>query len=306
MQGWSQVDPKAELDMSRSPYSAMGNNPIFHTDPNGDVLPAIAIAAIIGGAVGGIGNTAAHWKQITAGGGFSFGAFAKAFGTGAAGGAIAGATGFGAVGAGLWSGAAIGAGSGIAGDLVTQVGNMAFFGDQFSAGQLAFAGGLGGVAGGLTGHFTKPGSSAVPKGSTAEVFDEFIDPYATHSVASKGGHHLVDDALNSQKVLLDEYVVTASRNTPFKDFLKNAGQYSRGDLISKIRSYGFDEVGEFNGIHKFQRGKWNIRLDPPQAQTNFHHMHVLYGKDKTGQYFNNFLNRVSRTSPAAHIRIKPN
>ena len=91
-----------------------------------------------------------------------------------------------------------------------------------------------------------------------------------------------------------------------KDFLKNAGQYSRGDLISKIRSYGFDEVGEFNGIHKFQRGKWNIRLDPPQAQTNFHHMHVLYGKDKTGQYFNNFLNRVSRTSPAAHIRIKPN
>ncbi len=75
---WMQVDPKAELMYGYTPYNAMGNNPVLHTDPNGDVLPAIAVAAIIGGAVGGVGNVIAQWDNINQGG-FSLGKAAGAF-----------------------------------------------------------------------------------------------------------------------------------------------------------------------------------------------------------------------------------
>ena len=42
---WGQVDPKAEAVASLSPYQSMGNNPISHTDPEGDlfwVMPHIS------------------------------------------------------------------------------------------------------------------------------------------------------------------------------------------------------------------------------------------------------------------------
>lgn len=55
---WLQVDPKAEAMMGMSPYCAMGNNPIVHTDPNGDILPAILLGAAIGMVSNGIGNLA--------------------------------------------------------------------------------------------------------------------------------------------------------------------------------------------------------------------------------------------------------
>jgi len=106
-----------------NPYNSMANNPISFNDPNGDVLPAIAIAAIVGGAIGGAANVISHWDDITAGGGFNLGAAAGAFGIGAAGGALAGAASVGAIGAGAIAGFGVGAVSGMAGDMVTQVGN---------------------------------------------------------------------------------------------------------------------------------------------------------------------------------------
>lgn len=53
---WYQVDPKAEAMGSMSPYCAMGNNPVLHTDPDGDILPAILVGAAIGLVANGIGN----------------------------------------------------------------------------------------------------------------------------------------------------------------------------------------------------------------------------------------------------------
>ena len=49
---WLQVDPKAEHDVSSSPYSSMYNDPVFFTDPDGDcpVCPFL-IAAAVGGLV---------------------------------------------------------------------------------------------------------------------------------------------------------------------------------------------------------------------------------------------------------------
>ncbi len=80
---WWQVDPKADLMMGWNPYNSMGNSPMVHTDPNGDVLPFLAIVAI-GAAVFGAGNVAAH---AVAGNIHSFGDGLLAFGTGAVAGA---------------------------------------------------------------------------------------------------------------------------------------------------------------------------------------------------------------------------
>lgn len=106
-----QVDPKAEMMFGYSPYVAMGNNLILHTDPNGDVLPAIAVAAIIGRAVGGVGKVVAQWDNITQGG-FSLGKAAGAFGIGAVAGGVGAAAGTFAI---------MGAAAGVAGATATGV-----------------------------------------------------------------------------------------------------------------------------------------------------------------------------------------
>ncbi|MFN8267847.1 MAG: RHS repeat-associated core domain-containing protein [Chitinophagales bacterium] len=80
------------------PYSAQGynrysyglNNPLKYSDPSGQVLPVVAIAAIVGAAIGGIANFAVKFAQGKINGfwdGF------KAFGVGAIAGAVGGASG---------------------------------------------------------------------------------------------------------------------------------------------------------------------------------------------------------------------
>jgi len=85
---WWSVDPQATTLMSMNPYNSMANSPLVHNDPNGDVLPAVAVAAIAGGVIGGAINVATHWDDITASG-FSWSAFGKAAGVGAVAGTAA-------------------------------------------------------------------------------------------------------------------------------------------------------------------------------------------------------------------------
>ena len=59
---WRQTDPKVEWQYGMSPYAAMNGNPITYADPEGDIAPII-VAAIIGAAIGGIGNTAYQYSQ---------------------------------------------------------------------------------------------------------------------------------------------------------------------------------------------------------------------------------------------------
>ena len=70
---WLQVDPKAETLYGMTPYNSMGNNPILHSDPNGDVLPALVVAAIALAAVNGTmnvvgqalqGNVTSFWQGL--------------------------------------------------------------------------------------------------------------------------------------------------------------------------------------------------------------------------------------------------
>jgi RHS repeat-associated protein len=76
---WFGTDPKAGVMPYNSPYSAMMNNPVMFTDPDGE-LPILAIIAI-GAAVFGSANVAV---QATNGHIKNFWDGAKAFGAGAA------------------------------------------------------------------------------------------------------------------------------------------------------------------------------------------------------------------------------
>lgn len=81
---WETVDPKAEWDYRYSPYASMRGNPIFYTDPHGDVVDPFTIALISAAVIGGAGNVWRQrdtidniWDGITA---FSIGAGAGAVG----------------------------------------------------------------------------------------------------------------------------------------------------------------------------------------------------------------------------------
>jgi RHS repeat-associated protein len=111
-------------------YSYCFGNPLKYTDPDGEW-----IHILIGAVIGGIINTATHWNQI-----HNFWDGVKAFGVGAAGGALVAATGGAALTALGGGAAAVGGGGFIAGSLsagvgytfgsmVTSIGNNMFFGD---------------------------------------------------------------------------------------------------------------------------------------------------------------------------------
>lgn len=90
--------------------------------------------------------------------------------------------------------------------------------------------------------------------------------------------------------------------TGFKQWLQNAGNLERGQLIKDIEGAGFKKVFDGKGMMHFERGGMKIRLDPPQPGTPFNHMHLNYGGNKSA--YDIFLNPVNYKSPAAHIPIR--
>ncbi len=124
-----QVDPKAEALYSETPFSAMGNNPIFKADPLGDIWHIVA-----GAGFGGAFNVYQQWGNI---GNFQDGLVA--FGIGAAAGAVGAATGGaigGVLGSGLTSlsavavnGAIVGAGSLASEEFLRGTANAFYFND---------------------------------------------------------------------------------------------------------------------------------------------------------------------------------
>jgi len=176
---WHSPDP-ADQFYGISGYAYCANNPVMLTDPDGReiVLGTILIAA----AIGGIINTATHWGQITAGGGFNWSVAGAAFGIGAAGGAITAATGGAAAGAmgftstGFISGFVTGGIGEIVGSPVKGLLNMAYFGDSYSWGQygrdILMAAGIGGTLAGI-GALLKGQNfwTGVPRSTTGGAFD---------------------------------------------------------------------------------------------------------------------------------------
>ncbi len=90
--------------------------------------------------------------------------------------------------------------------------------------------------------------------------------------------------------------------TGVKQWLQNAGNLERGQLIKDIEGAGFKKVFDGKGMMHFERGGMKIRLDPPQPRTPFNHMHLNYGGNKSA--YDIFLNPVNYKSPAAHIPIR--
>lgn len=90
--------------------------------------------------------------------------------------------------------------------------------------------------------------------------------------------------------------------TGVKQWLQNAGNLERGQLIKDIEGAGFQKVFDGKGMMHFERGGMKIRLDPPQPGTPLNHMHLNYGGNKSA--YDIFLNPVKYKSPAAHIPIR--
>jgi len=89
-----------------------------------------------------------------------------------------------------------------------------------------------------------------------------------------------------------------------KQWLQNAGNLERGQLIKDIEGAGFKKVFDGKGMMHFERGGMKIRLDPPQKGTPFNHMHLDLGKKKFQSSYDIFLNRVPYDAPEAHIPIR--
>jgi hypothetical protein len=147
---------------------------------------------------------------------------------------------------------------------------------------------------------------------------EFIKKELTQEAAKE----LAKNEIAWSLIPTEEFVIKASRiksftaaniaaktstslgagRTGVKQWLQNAGNLERGQLIKDIEGAGFKKVFDGKGMMHFERGGMKIRLDPPQPGTPFNHMHLNYGGNKSA--YDIFLNPVNYKSPAAHIPIR--
>jgi hypothetical protein len=147
-------------------------------------------------------------------------------------------------------------------------------------------------------------NSSEPEFAFGAILGEQATGLLVDVVLTKGGLRgasLLDDALvMSEKAAQGGATIGAGR-TGIKQWLQNAGNLERGELIQNIESVGFKRMSPTSSpVSVFERGGMRIRLDPPQSGTPFNHMHLEYG----GNSYNNLLNPVHYKSPAAHIPIK--
>lgn len=118
----------------------------------------------------------------------------------------------------------------------------------------------------MTGHFTKANVAAVPKVPAVEVFDEFIDPYAVHSVS--GGGNIVKtggaiDDIAFSAGFTDDFVVSASRTYSNAYKIAEAGGTHSGFL----KNYLGRSSGELRrAMNTFENGKRGIKVHIDKMQ----------------------------------------
>jgi len=156
---WHNVDP---IPNSASPYSAMANNPVSITDPDGKCPACIAIA--IGAAIGAASSAAIY--SVSVGSSWNWGDFGKAFAFGAVGGALSGGLGSAGVGASLGTfGQSLA--YNVLSSTVSSVGTNVAFGNTITLGTLAGSA-IGGLIAGSYGNFTGVSGGAI-KNTFAEI-----------------------------------------------------------------------------------------------------------------------------------------
>ncbi len=170
---WLGVDPRAELMMGYTPYNSMANNPMSFNDPDGDVLPAILVGALIGAGVSGATIIAANAIN----GNNLFQGFGRAVAFGAVGGAIG--AGIGAAFAGTAFGQSTG--FGILNNIASNAATSAAFGQDFTMGSLIGSAAGGVVAGQL------PACSGVQGGSLVNGLAEVGHRAITGGIAGGVG-----------------------------------------------------------------------------------------------------------------------
>lgn len=163
---WSILDPQAESQYGVSPYMAMGNNPIFFVDPNGEL---VGIDDLILGVVGGIGNVV---SQAISGNIDGWGSGLAYFGIGFAAGATA-----------TWTG-------GIGSAAILSAGNSAY--TQYhqtgsvDLGQLALDTSIGtftAFAGNQLSSFIKPYASKLFQGITGNAIKQYATNAFTYALS---------------------------------------------------------------------------------------------------------------------------
>ena len=82
------------------------------------------------------------------------------------------------------------------------------------------------------------------------------------------------------KLLRREYNLLGTGRTTVKQWLQNAENLERRQLIKDIKGAGFKKVFSRKSITNFEHGGMKIQLDPPQSGTPFNHMHLNYGGNK--------------------------
>lgn len=153
------VDPAFESEILELPqtwnrYSYVYNRPLFATDPDGKCPPCVG--AIIGGVVEGGWNLG---SQVFSNGGHVSDVNWKEVGANALGGAVAGALAGATGGGSLLAEAAVGAGSNVAGGIVTRVAEGEDADQAFGTGEIvsdAVSGFVGGGAGHVAAEFVHP------------------------------------------------------------------------------------------------------------------------------------------------------
>lgn len=133
------------------------------------------------------------------------------------------------------------------------------------------------------------------------LFKDAVTIGATYGVGKIASSGLAESSVAAGTIEAGTQSLGAGR-IAVKQWLQNAGNLERGQLIQDVESVGFKRMSPTNSpVSVFERGGMKIRLDPPQLpMTPYNHMHLEYG----GNSYNSLLNRVKYTSSEAHIPIK--
>ncbi|MFY0482521.1 DUF6443 domain-containing protein [Flavobacterium sp. PLA-1-15] len=244
---WFSTDPQNQF---ASPYVAMGNNPVFHVDPDGEW-----VHIVVGAVVGGVINVATNWDNIG-----DFGDGLAYFGTGAVSGAYIAGTGD-VVGGSMM----LGAGNNIYGQY--KAGGYSF--DNFNPGEALQATAISGVTsyvgGALGAKLTGPISnlySKVPNELAKQYLTQVTTSSATGFTLGTGASLMQGNSFEqSLNVGLD-----AARVSVVTTSISFSGDYLKGAYKPKTEQQKVKQNAEQEEFFALESKNKGLSIAPQEAQ----------------------------------------